>query len=110
MVRSRNVAQRAQAAAAHVDAALLDAWRTGYRDLKEEHDYWVQPSQIEGEVPAGLQGTLYQACAGRVESAGGLLQPTQADGAAVSVAFRGGRAFVRSRHLSGPLRIGPVRT
>jgi len=43
-------------------------WSGGFRTLAEEHDYRID--EIEGQVPAGLRGTLYRNGSGRNDLAG----------------------------------------
>src|SRR5262245_14196963 len=43
-------------------------WSAGFRTLSEEHSYRIE--EIEGEVPAGLRGTLFRNGPGRNSLAG----------------------------------------
>jgi all-trans-8'-apo-beta-carotenal 15,15'-oxygenase len=43
-------------------------WSGGFRTLSEEHDYRID--DIEGQIPAGLRGTLYRNGSGRNDLAG----------------------------------------
>jgi all-trans-8'-apo-beta-carotenal 15,15'-oxygenase len=70
-----------------------------------EHDYWLTPDQIEGDLPASLRGTLLRNGPGGIDVHGTALQhPIDGDGLVCALAFDGkGGAhfrsrFVRSRH------------
>jgi all-trans-8'-apo-beta-carotenal 15,15'-oxygenase len=47
---------------------MTHPWSAGFRTLAEEHDYRIE--DIDGEVPAGLRGTLYRNGSGRNELGG----------------------------------------
>ena len=43
--------------------------KVGYVDMNEEVEYWVDPEDIIGTIPAGLQGTMYRNGPGRQQIA-----------------------------------------
>ena len=66
-----------------------------------EHDYWLQPEDIVGELPAGLCGTLLRNGPGSMEVEGSRLKhPIDGDGLVGAISFCGdGRVHVRSRYV-----------
>ena len=85
-----------------ISQELVAAYLTGFSNLDEEHDYWVQPDMVEGTIPRELQGTWYRNGPGRIETPmGRVSQPFHADGMVVSIAFRQGSAFFRNKHITG---------
>ena len=45
----------------------LSKVRLGYHNALREYDYWVPTTDIEGEIPPALQGTLYRNGPGLME-------------------------------------------
>ncbi|MBL1175928.1 carotenoid oxygenase family protein [Pantanalinema sp. GBBB05] len=73
-------------------------WQKGYRSLSQELDYWID--DIEGEIPAGLQGTLFRNGPGLLDINGQSLQhPFDGDGMICAIAFQNGRAHFRNRFV-----------
>ena len=60
-------------------------WSAGFRTLAEEHDYRID--EIDGQVPAGLRGTLYRNGSGR-NDLGGQWFPHWFDGDGMISAIR----------------------
>jgi len=60
-------------------------WSVGFRTLAEEHDYRIE--EIEGEIPAGLRGTLFRNGSGR-NQLGGRWFPHWFDGDGMVQAIR----------------------
>jgi all-trans-8'-apo-beta-carotenal 15,15'-oxygenase len=73
-------------------------WQQGYRSLSEEHSYWVD--DIEGAIPAGLQGTLFRNGPGLLDIGGyPVNHPFDGDGMVCAIAFSGGCAHFRNRFV-----------
>ncbi len=74
------------------------AWAKGYRSLDEEQAYWID--EIEGEIPAGLTGTLFRNGPGKLEVGGTSIQhPFDGDGMICAVTIENGRAYFRNRYV-----------
>ncbi|EKQ68099.1 lignostilbene-alpha,beta-dioxygenase-like enzyme [Leptolyngbyaceae cyanobacterium JSC-12] len=75
-----------------------DEWQRGYRSLKQEFDYWID--DIEGEIPAGLNGTLFRNGPGLLDVNGQPIHhPFDGDGMVCAIAFQQGRAHFRNRYI-----------
>lgn len=73
-------------------------WQRGYRSLKEEFDYWID--EVDGKIPADLQGTLFRNGPGLFDVNGQRLQhPFDGDGMVCAIAFKNGRAHFRNRYI-----------
>ncbi len=76
----------------------LADWQGGTRSLTEEYDYWIE--EIEGEIPAGLEGTLFRNGPGLLDIGGvPLTHPFDGDGMISAVTFTQGRAHFRNRYV-----------
>ncbi|MBF2076537.1 MAG: carotenoid oxygenase family protein [Synechococcales cyanobacterium C42_A2020_086] len=76
----------------------LRDWRKGYRSLTEEHDYWID--DIIGEIPCGLQGTLFRNGPGLLDINGQRFHhPFDGDGMISAFTFTQGRAHYRNRFV-----------
>jgi all-trans-8'-apo-beta-carotenal 15,15'-oxygenase len=74
------------------------AWAKGYRSLDQEQAYWID--EIEGEIPAGLTGTLFRNGPGKLEIGGTSIQhPFDGDGMICAVTIENGRAHFRNRYV-----------
>ena len=75
-------------------------------DAGGEHDYWLSPDHIEGELPPSLSGTLLRNGPGGVEVYGtSLRHPIDGDGLVGALAFTGdGRVHFRSRFVDSSHR------
>lgn len=71
-----------------------------------EHDYWLTPEQIEGELPPELRGTLLRNGPGSVSVHGRRLKhPIDGDGLVCGLTFSGdGRVHFRSRFVNSKHR------
>lgn len=73
-------------------------WKTGYRSLKEEFDYAI--TDIEGEIPAGLRGTLFRNGPGMLDVNGDRVNhPFDGDGMICAITFDQGKAHFRNRYV-----------
>lgn len=73
-------------------------WQKGYRSLTQEYDYWID--DIEGEIPAGLTGTLFRNGPGLLDVNGERLHhPFDGDGMISAIAISDGRAHFRNRFV-----------
>lgn len=73
-------------------------WQGGYRSLNEEYNYWID--EIQGEIPAGLQGTLFRNGPGLLDVNGQrLAHPFDGDGMISAIAFEQGRAYFHNRFV-----------
>jgi all-trans-8'-apo-beta-carotenal 15,15'-oxygenase len=73
-------------------------WLSGYRSQPQEFDYWID--QVEGEIPADLNGTLFRNGPGLLDIGGHPVRhPFDGDGMISAIAFRNGRAFYRNRYV-----------
>ncbi|CAG9461377.1 unnamed protein product [Pedinophyceae sp. YPF-701] len=73
----------------------------GYRTLRDEMHYEVDPAWIEGEIPKEITGTLLRNGPALLDYGPGerLNQPFDGDGMAWSFAFRDGRVVVRNKFV-----------
>lgn len=73
-------------------------WQRGYESLNQEYSYPI--TEVEGEIPAGLTGTLFRNGPGRLEVNGDRLHhPFDGDGMISAVSFRDGKAWFRNRYV-----------
>jgi len=73
-------------------------WKRGYQSQPNEYDYSID--DIEGKIPADLQGTLFRNGPGLLEVNGQRLHhPFDGDGMVCAIAFDGGRAHFRNRFV-----------
>ena len=73
-------------------------WQGGYESLSQEFDYWID--QVEGTIPAELQGTLYRNGPGLLDVNGQPIKhPFDGDGMICSVTFQAGRAYFQNRFV-----------
>jgi all-trans-8'-apo-beta-carotenal 15,15'-oxygenase len=72
-------------------------WSAGFRTLDEEHSYRID--EIDGQVPAGLRGTLFRNGSGRNEL-GGQWFPHwfDGDGMISAIRFDDGGIHYRNRY------------
>ncbi len=74
--------------------------KQGYEELEEESSYWIEPEEIEGSLPAGLEGSLFQTCVGRNKVGGQQFGHWfDGDGVINAVTFVGGRVHFRNRYV-----------
>ena len=73
-------------------------WQKGYQSLTSEQDYWID--DVQGTIPADLEGTLFRNGPGQLEIHGQPLQhPFDGDGMISSIAISQGRAYFRNRFV-----------
>jgi len=76
----------------------LQDWQKGYRSLPQEHSYWID--QIEGQIPADLNGTLFRNGPGLLDIDGQRIQhPFDGDGMICAISFQDGQAHFRNRYV-----------
>ncbi len=75
-----------------------EQWQQGYTSQTKEYDYWID--EIEGEIPAQLEGTLFRNGPGLLDINGTEIRhPFDGDGMICAVTFTGGRAHFRNRFV-----------
>jgi all-trans-8'-apo-beta-carotenal 15,15'-oxygenase len=73
-------------------------WQKGYDSLTQEFEYWID--DIDGEIPDGLQGTLFRNGPGLLDVNGQAIHhPFDGDGMICAIAFQNGRAHFRNRYV-----------
>lgn len=73
-------------------------WQRGYESLTTEYAYQIE--SIDGEIPAGLEGTLFRNGPGRLDVNGDRFHhPFDGDGMVCAVTFKEGKAFFRNRYV-----------
>ena len=76
----------------------LDDWQRGYESQPQEYDYWID--EIEGEIPASLQGTLFRNGPGLLDVGHQpLSHPFDGDGMICAISIKDGRAHFRNRFV-----------
>lgn len=74
-----------------------------FEALNDEASYWIDPGEIRGEIPAGLEGTLFRSCTGRNkvgdEQFGHWFD---GDGMINAVTFKDGRVHFSNRYVRTP--------
>ena len=76
----------------------LQDWQKGYRSLPQEHDYWID--EIEGQIPADLNGTLFRNGPGLLDVNGQRIHhPFDGDGMICAISLQNGRAHFRNRFV-----------
>ncbi|WP_088893578.1 carotenoid oxygenase family protein [Leptolyngbya ohadii] len=76
----------------------LNQWQKGYRSLKQEYDYPID--EIEGQIPAELEGTLFRNGPGLLDINGQQIHhPFDGDGMISAITFQNGRAYYRNRFV-----------
>ncbi|MFB2836010.1 carotenoid oxygenase family protein [Floridanema evergladense] len=73
-------------------------WQKGYQSLKQEFNYWID--DIEGEIPANLQGTLFRNGPGLLDINGQKIHhPFDGDGMICAFTFIDGKAYFQNRFV-----------
>ena len=73
-------------------------WQKGYESQPNEYEYWID--EIEGEIPCGLNGTLFRNGPGLFDIHGTPIEhPFDGDGMVSAISFQGGRAHFRNRFV-----------
>jgi len=76
-------------------------WQRGYESQLEEASYWVE--DIEGEIPAGLSGTLFRNGPGTLDVGGDRFHhPFDGDGMICAFTFTDGKVHFRNRYVRTP--------
>ncbi len=76
----------------------LNQWRLGYRSQTQEYDYQI--TEIDGEIPADLNGTLFRNGPGLLEIDGvSVRHPFDGDGMICRITFQNGKAHFRNRFI-----------
>ncbi len=79
-------------------AYTVSDWQRGYESLTTEHSYEID--DIEGEIPAGLEGTLFRNGPGKLDVNGDPLHhPFDGDGMISAVSFQDGKAWFKNRYV-----------
>ena len=73
-------------------------WQKGYESQPNEYDYWID--NIEGEIPAELNGTFFRNGPGLLDINGqSIAHPFDGDGMVCAISFKNGRALFRNRFV-----------
>lgn len=73
-------------------------WQKGYQSLKQEFNYWID--DVEGEIPANLQGTLFRNGPGLLDIKGQKYHhPFDGDGMICAFTFTNGKAHFQNRFV-----------
>lgn len=76
-------------------------WQKGYRSLYTEYDYQI--TEITGEIPSDLKGTLYRNGPGLLDRNGeNYGHPFDGDGMVCAITFRQGYVHFRNRFIKTP--------
>lgn len=76
----------------------ISEWQKGYQSLPDEYEYEI--TDIEGEIPPELTGTLFRNGPGLLDIAGtDIHHPFDGDGMISSFAFKDGKAYFRNRFV-----------
>ncbi|MEL6930960.1 MAG: carotenoid oxygenase family protein [Cyanobacteria bacterium J06600_6] len=76
----------------------LEEWKRGYDSQPNEYDYEI--TEIEGEIPAELSGTLFRNGPGLLDIGGEAIHhPFDGDGMISAFSFAGGKAHYRNRFV-----------
>ncbi|MEM7795254.1 MAG: carotenoid oxygenase family protein [Cyanobacteria bacterium P01_C01_bin.118] len=76
----------------------MDDWRSGYRSQPNEYAYEI--NNIDGTIPADLEGTLFRNGPGLLDVAGHPVHhPFDGDGMIASISISQGKAYFRNRFV-----------
>lgn len=76
----------------------MDDWRSGYRSQPNEYAYEIE--DIDGTIPADLEGTLFRNGPGLLDVAGHPVHhPFDGDGMITSISISQGKAYFRNRYV-----------
>ena len=75
----------------------------GYAALSEETSIWIEPENIQGQVPADIEGTLFLSCVGRNKIGNQQFGHWfDGDGMINAVTIRDGRVHYKNRYVRTP--------
>jgi all-trans-8'-apo-beta-carotenal 15,15'-oxygenase len=75
----------------------------GYETLFKESSYWINPESIVGEIPSGLEGTLFLNCPGRNKIGDQQYGHWfDGDGMISAVTIKDGRVHYKNRYVRTP--------
>ena len=75
----------------------------GYETLSDELSYWISLDKVIGEIPAGLEGTLFLNCPGRNKIGDQQYGHWfDGDGMISAVTFKDGRVHYKNRYVRTP--------
>jgi len=75
----------------------------GYETLFDEASYWIKPEKVVGEIPPGLEGTLFLNCPGRNKIGDQQYGHWfDGDGMISAVTIKGGRVHYKNRYVRTP--------
>lgn len=87
----------------HKPRVLSGCELQGYETLFDEMSYWIEPGTVEGEIPAGLEGTLFLNCPGRNRIGDQQYGHWfDGDGMISAVTIKGGRVHYKNRYVRTP--------
>jgi all-trans-8'-apo-beta-carotenal 15,15'-oxygenase len=76
-------------------------WQEGYESLRTEQAYWID--DIEGQIPAELEGTLFRNGPGQLDVNGEKFgHPFDGDGMICAIAFQNGKAHFSNQFVKTP--------
>ncbi len=76
----------------------IEEWKRGYDSQPNEYEYEI--TEIEGEIPPELSGTLFRNGPGLLDIAGTAIHhPFDGDGMISAFSFKDGRAYYRNRFV-----------
>lgn len=85
-------------ASTSVQSYTLEDWQRGYLSQPNEYDYWID--EIEGAIPADLEGTFFRNGPGLMDVGGSPIHhPFDGDGMVCAISFQNGRARFRNRFV-----------
>lgn len=72
----------------------------GYKSQLQEHSLWIDPADIEGQIPTELEGTLLRNGPGLFEIGGtSIPQPLDGDGMISMFSIKDGRVHFRNKYV-----------
>jgi all-trans-8'-apo-beta-carotenal 15,15'-oxygenase len=75
----------------------------GYQALNDETSGWINPDSIQGEIPAGIEGTLFLSCVGRNKIGDQQFGHWfDGDGMINAVTIRDGKVHYKNRYVRTP--------
>ncbi len=78
----------------------LADWQRGYQSQRQETAYWLEASEIVGDLPPALTGTLFRNGPALFERGGRSVQhPFDGDGMVAAVTFTAGRVHFANRFV-----------